>query len=833
MHIKNKFKPNFCTILAVLCTVLTDLCLGDDMITANGSLTGDQTIISATGLFELGFFKPGNTSNYYIAIWYKKIPGKAIIWVANRDQPVSNKHTSKLEFWSDGNLVLLSNESKSSPIWSTNLSYNPSKSLKAVLLDDGNLVLRDGSNSKTPIWQSFDHPTDTLMPDGKLGLNKAKNTSQVLTSWKSLEDPGTGHYTIERDPNASQFIMLWNKTEQYWTSGLWIPNQQIFSLVPELRFLKTQLYSFSYVDNDNESYITYSVKNPSIVTRLVMDVSGQIKQLTWLDNAQQWVLFWTQPGQQCEAYAYCGAFAVCNQSSLPYCHCLHGFDPNSESEWNLNDYSGGCARKTKLSCETGEDTDKFLVSPSRVLPEHPHFDSARSIEECETACLRNCSCTAYAFDENGCYVWFVDLLNMRQQSDNSGKILYVRVAESDVRASGNKKLVMGVLVGLGMGLVAVFGLIYFVHWRGKRRLFVATKTMEHSLTRFSYRDLQSATRNFSQKLGGGGFGSVFKGMLPDSTPIAVKKLEKTSHNQGEKQFRAEVSAIGMIQHVNLVRLCGFCSEGSQRLLVYEYMPNGSLNTRLFNKEENFPVLNWRMRYQIATGTARGLAYLHEKCRDCIIHCDIKPENILLDAEFGPKVADFGLAKLVGREFSRVLTTIRGTRGYLAPEWISGDAVTAKADVYSYGMTLFEIISGRRNIHYATEGRLDFYPTWAMTKIIEGEDVLHIIDPRLEGDAEKEEVMRICKLACWCIQDEETQRPSMGQAVQVLEGILDIDMPSIPRSLQVFGGNAESPVFFSEFTSSQYSTERTDNASATLTSEDSSTYISASSILRSN
>ncbi|KAL2937715.1 hypothetical protein RDABS01_021164 [Bienertia sinuspersici] len=753
IKIIHKHKPNFCGFISIF-SLLIPSCLGADTITGNGYLSGDKTIISATGLFELGFYKPGNTSNYYIAIWYKKIPGKTVIWVANRDKPVSDKRTSKLRISSDGNLVLVNNESKS-PIWSTNLEYNTAKPVEAVLLDDGNLVLRTGSNSSAPLWQSFEHPTDTLMPDGKLGFNRVTNLSQVLTSWKNLEDPGTGLFTVKRDPKASQFIMLWNKSEQYWTSGLWIPDQQIFSLVPELRFLKTQLYSFSYVDNETESYITYSVNNPSIVTR-------------------------------------------------------------------------GCARKTMLSCEGGKSGDKFLATPSRILPEHPQFVSVANVGECESVCLRNCSCTAYAYDDNGCFIWFVELLNMRQLSDNSGKTLHIRLAASDVETSSNKILVIGILAGLGMGLVALSALAYVAYWRQKRRLFIAGKTMEHSLTPFKYRDLQSATKNFSQKLGGGGFGSVFKGTLPDSTVIAAKKLEGINHIQGEKQFRAEVSAIGTIQHVNLVRLRGFCSEGSKKLLVYEYMPNGSLNTHLFNKGGNIEILSWRVRYQIAVGTARGLAYLHEACRDCIIHCDIKPENILLDAEFCPKVADFGLAKLVGREFSRVLTTIRGTRGYLAPEWISGDAITAKADVYSYGMMLFELVSGRRNIQLASEGRLDFFPTSAMGKLTEGEDVLTILDPRLKGDAGKDEVMRICKLACWCIQDEESHRPSMGQVVQLLEGFLDINMPLMPRSLQMFAGNIDSPMFFSEYSSSQHTTETTSYASTTSANKEPSTYVSATS-----
>ena len=214
-----------------------------------------------------------------------------------------------------------------------------------------------------------------------------------------------------------------------------------------------------------------------------------------------------------------------------------------------------------------------------------------------------------------------------------------------------------------------------------------------NLVAFKYGDVRSATRNFSEKLGGGSFGSVYKGTLPGGgVAIAVKKLEGRLC-VGEKQFRNEVRTIGVIQHVNLVRLRGFSSRGSERLLVYDHMPNGSLDKALFGGAAA-PALSWRARFQIALGAARGLLYLHEGCRDCIIHCDIKPENILLDKDLVPKVADFGLAKLLARDFSRVLTTVRGTIGYLAPQWISSVPITAKADVYSYGMVLLEIYSLR-------------------------------------------------------------------------------------------------------------------------------------------
>ncbi|KAL5978418.1 hypothetical protein ACLOJK_029535 [Asimina triloba] len=300
-----------------------------------------------------------------------------------------------------------------------------------------------------------------------------------------------------------------------------------------------------------------------------------------------------------------------------------------------------------------------------------------------------------------------------------------------------------------------------------------------------YRDLRIITHDFSEKLGGGSFGSVFTGTLPDTSLVAVKKLEGLG--QGEKEFRSEVSTIGMIQHVNLVRLLGFCYDGSKRLLVYEFMPNGSLDSYLFG--QNSRALDWKTRYQIVLEIAKGLAYLHEKCGECIVHCDIKPANILLDAAFCPKIADFGMAKLIGRDFSRVLTTMRGTVGYLAPEWIQGVAISAKADVYSYGMMTLEIVPGRRNTRTSAIADGCYFPLWAAGRIKE-DDAICLLDPRLEGNADIEEVNRVCRVAIWCIQDTEESRPSMGELANILEGGFEVNLPPIPGFLQMLLDNQD-------------------------------------------
>ncbi|KAE8654816.1 G-type lectin S-receptor-like serine/threonine-protein kinase [Hibiscus syriacus] len=794
------------------------VCFAVDTISTNQSLSGNQTIVSAGGVFELGFFRSGNSFNYYIGTWYKKVSRFTPVWIANREKPVHDIYSSVLKI-SDGNLVLF-NESRV-PIWSTNVSSGPaiSSSVVAVLLDDGNLVLRDGLNSisSTILWQSFDHPTDTWLPGSKLRFNKRTNQSQRIISWRSHDDPAPGLYSLEIDPvEANHIVMVWNRSRPYWTSGAWDQQTMSFSLVPEMRMasLSNSTYNFIYFSEENESYFLYYFYNSSTTAKLFMDVSGQLQQMSWLEDMEQWMVQFSQPRQQCGVYALCGAFGSCNEIGLPFCSCLRGFHPKSETNWNLSDFSDGCERTTRLQCEedpnfvTGK-TDKFLESPNVKLPERAQAMSVGSMLECESACLEYCNCTAYAYDSDGCRIWMTELLDLQQYSGDTsdGRTIYIRLAASEFRSSSNNNgIIIGAVAG-GVGLVLCLVIFAILRWRRRRMI---NPTVEGSLLAFGYRDLQSATKNFSEKLGGGGFGSVFKGRLPDSSIIAVKQLEGIS--QGEKQFRSEVSTIGTVQHVNLVRLRGFCSEGMRKLLVYDYMPNGSLDAHLF-LEDNSKPLAWKTRYQIALGTARGLTYLHEKCRDCIIHCDIKPENILLDAELCPKVADFGLAKLIGREFSRVLTTMRGTRGYIAPEWISGVAITAKADVYSYGMMLFEIVSGRRNSEQNEEGKVGFFPTSVARAITQDGDVLSLLDPGLNEDAPVDEISRICKVACWCVQDDETHRPSMGQVVQILEGVLDVNVPPVPRSLLVLANNTEHIIFFTESSSSPSSQTPSNSSNA--------------------
>uniref|UniRef100_R7W466 non-specific serine/threonine protein kinase n=1 Tax=Aegilops tauschii TaxID=37682 RepID=R7W466_AEGTA len=448
-----------------------------------------------------------------------------------------------------------------------------------------------------------------------------------------------------------------------------------------------------------------------------------------------------------------------------------------------------------LSCESDGQTehdDSFApLDKLQGLPYNAQDEVAGTDEDCRAACRSKCYCVAYSYG-HGCKLWYHNLYNLSLAARPPYTKIYLRLGSKLRNKKGLQTRGIVLLVTGFIGLASLV-LISVLLWKFRRDSFGAGKfEVEGPLAVYSYAQIKKATMNFSDKIGEGGFGSVFRGTMPGSTAIAVKDLKVLG--QAEKQFRTEVQTLGMIQHSNLVRLLGFCVKGKRRLLVYECMPNGSLDAHLFSEKSG--LLSWNVRCQIALGIAKGLAYLHEECEDCIIHCDIKPENILLDAEFCPKIADFGMAKLLGREFNSALTTIRGTMGYLAPEWISGLPITKKADVYSFGIVLFEIISGRRSTEVVKFGSHRYFPVYAAAQVSEGE-VLCLLDARLEGDANVKELDVTCRVACWCIQDEENDRPSMGQVVRMLEGVLDTEMPPIPASFQNLMEGDDS-VIYSDF-----------------------------------
>ncbi|XP_002454975.2 G-type lectin S-receptor-like serine/threonine-protein kinase SD2-5 [Sorghum bicolor] len=282
--------------------------------------------------------------------------------------------------------------------------------------------------------------------------------------------------------------------------------------------------------------------------------------------------------------------------------------------------------------------------------------------------------------------------------------------------------------------------------------------------RFTFQSLQVATKDFSSKIGEGGFGSVFKGDLGNRL-VAVKHLHQAV--QGTKEFLAEVQTIGSLHHINLVRLIGFCTDKSNMLLVYEYMSKGSLDKWIYCGDNKAP-LEWHTRCKIITNVAKGLSYLHEDCRQRIAHLDIKPQNILLDDNFNAKVADFGLSKLIERDQSSVITRMRGTPGYMAPEWLTSK-ITEKVDVYSFGIVLMEIICGRKNLDYSQPEDSIQLISLLQDKAKNGK-LEEMIDRNSEDmRIHKEEVIEMMNLAIWCLQSDSSRRPAMSLVVKVMEG----------------------------------------------------------------
>uniref|UniRef100_A0A0D9W4V1 Receptor-like serine/threonine-protein kinase n=1 Tax=Leersia perrieri TaxID=77586 RepID=A0A0D9W4V1_9ORYZ len=761
------------------------------------SLTGDDKLVSTNGKFALGFFETGSKSSgnhtlkyWYLGIWFNKVPKKTHVWIANRASPVTDSTSSHLTISPDGNLVILS-RADNSKIWSSQANITANNTI-AMLLDTGNLVIQNSSNPSHILWESFDHPTDVFLPGAKIGLNKITGLNRRIFSRRDLVDQSPGAYSMELGIKGG-YQLVWNSSVEYWSSGEW--NGRYFSRIPEM-VLKSPHYTpfnfqIKFVNNDQEVYFTYSIHDESIPLYTVLEATGQRKALAWLHDAQGWQAVFTHPNDQCDVHATCGPYTVCNDNTFPSCSCMRGFSIASPDSWILEDRTGGCKRNTPLDCASRK-SDIFNAIPAIRLPYKAHvIESVTSAGQCENFCLGNCSCTAYFFGNSSCSIWLGELVNVKQQIDDStsgnGEFLHIRLAPGELQArKNNNGLIIGAVICASLATLGVLTLLLLLMIRrNRKKLYCHALNNIYAVNRvvpFKHSDLRRATKNFSEQIGAGGFGSVFKGLLNKSTPIAVKRLG--SYCQVEKQFRAEVSSIGVIHHTNLVKLIGFSCKGDERLLVYEYMSNGSLDTHLF-RSNNIATLTWSTRYQIALGVARGLAYLHESCRDCIIHCDIKPQNILLDGSFVPKIADFGMAKLLGRDFSRVVTTARGTIGYLAPEWISGMAITPKVDVYAYGMVLLELISGKMNSHRESISCADhivYFPVEVAHKLLEG-DVLSLVDGKLNGDVNAEEVERVCKLACWCIQENELDRPTMGKVVQILEGLVKLDLPPMPRLLQ--------------------------------------------------
>ncbi|XP_060970934.1 G-type lectin S-receptor-like serine/threonine-protein kinase RKS1 isoform X1 [Cannabis sativa] len=795
---------------SVFTVLLLHYCSASDSITVDQPIKDDGTVlVSNGGTFALGFFSPGKSSSRYLGIWFN-FSNATIVWVANRDSPI-NDTTGVLSIdEAQRNLVL--NDGQNVLHWSTNISSSSTNKISAQILDSGNLILLQEDNKKV-IWQSFDHPTHALLSGLKLGLNLKTGLNRFITSWKSKDDPGTGNCSLRMVPNGSPQLILYKDRTKWWRAGHW--NGLQWSGIPALSALpRSSFFNISFVNDQDEITVMWSVLDPSIFTYITVDGSGSILQFAWQQQQHRWVQIYNAPVDTCDNYAKCGPYGKCdlyNTSGFD-CGCLPGYDPVLPQDWALRDNAGGCGKKQgALSmCGNGEG---FVKLASVKVPDAATavVEQSLSLNECREKCLRNCSCMAYGLADvrnggSGCMTWDGPLMDMKQFLEG-GQDLFVRVdaielakySKSDALSPKWILSIVGLSVTAAVLLIA--SVLYCLKQRKRKADVVLGQPstmlndISGSLMRFEnspsktsrektdvlffdFSTVAAATDNFSpvNMLGYGGFGSVYKGVLADGQELAVKRLSQFS-GQGVEEFKNEVLLIAKLQHRNLVRLLGCCIHKEEKMLMYEYMSNKSLDLVLFDKNKK-SLLDWRKRSHVIIGIARGLLYLHHDSRLKIIHRDLKASNVLLDTTMNPKISDFGMARMFGDDQIEANTTkVVGTYGYMSPEYAMEGLYSIKSDVFSFGVLTLEIITGKKNSHFNEVSSLNLVgQIWDLW--IEGK-VLEIIDESLAEPYPSEQVLRCIQIGLLCVQELAVDRPTMLEVVFMLGHETPLQSPKRP------------------------------------------------------
>ncbi|KAK9130466.1 hypothetical protein Sjap_010953 [Stephania japonica] len=793
-------------VLFLLCTLFIDqLWSATDTITRDKFLRNGETLVSNGGNYALGFFSPGNGNSKlrYVGIWYNKVPEQTVVWVANRDNPINGSSPGVAKVYGRGNLGIFDEEA-SNPVWSTNVSFsisNRTSSLFYKLLETGNLVLCDGEKTGDFLWQSFDYPTDTYLPGMKIGLNLKLGTSWSLRAWKSLDDPSTGDFSYEMGLTGSPELFIIKKASQkIWRTGPW--NGQAWNGVPGMR--PNPIVNHTLVKDPDEIFTTYRVSNTSVFFRVTLDYLGFVRGKTWVDSTG-WNTIRSYPDDTCDNYGKCGAFGRCNPNYSPICSCLPGYKFKSSSDTYALEGSQSCERKSELLCGKG---DGFLKLENMKLPDtsNARVDMSLGIKDCEIECRNNCSCTGYAsadIDGSGCMVWFGTLSDAREFPE-WGQEMFVRVdaielknSMKDSKGSSTKKKLVLLCVLIVVGLLIFTSAFCYLFNKAKRSGLMRreripkqlhnlplSETNEETNAKFELPifDLDSmivATENFSpaNMLGTGGFGSVYKGKLPDGREIAVKRLSRHS-GQGVNEFKNEVELIAKLQHRNLVQILGCCVEEEEKMLVYEYMPNKSLDFLLFDQTRS-KSLDWRMRRDIILGIARGVLYLHHDSRLRIVHRDLKASNILLDAKMSPRISDFGMARIFGGDQTQGNTNrVVGTYGYMSPEYAMDGLFSIKSDIFSFGVLLLEIISGQKNSgFYHKDPSMNLIKlAWELWK---DDRALELVDSSMGSSFPEQEVTKFIQVGILSVQEDANDRPTMSSIIFMLGNETTVPIPKQP------------------------------------------------------
>ncbi|PON78439.1 Serine/threonine protein kinase [Parasponia andersonii] len=732
-----------------------------DTLVPGETLGGNQTLVSPLGVFELGFFPNGKVPKQYLGIWLKNDKYKKPVWVANQDSPLVD-NSAILYIRDDGNLVI--SDVRGLPSVVNNGRAAPSSNTSCMLLDSGNLVLMEGENM---FWQSFDSPTDTYLPGMKLGwfnLDTDHIRKQFLVSWLTPLDPTKGNFLFGVDTNDISHLKIWRSLDaKSQPIGFW--GGQNFSFYFQT---KSKDYNFSFFSSSKEIYFTFSNNGNTSVPSSWFELApnGDINELIMVGKE----------------------ISIVNHSP-----CQGTLAANSTK--CLTVLPSLCWNGDKFTQIKGTIPDSMTVD----------FPARMGLSDCELTCESNCSCTAYSSyngDSNMCLLYFGGNKDL-QRLGRGNQSIYVR---GDAKIDSNRwktvNLLLKILVPIMSSLILFIVIIFFCCLRKRKsnrigiemsqsglrkslKLFsvfsgsnAAAKDREkndqelnkediHELPQLSFSSIAESTDNFSfsNKLGEGGFGPVYKGKLLGHE-IAVKRLSKSS-GQGFEEFKNEVQLISELQHRNLVKLLGYSIHEEEKILVYEYMANKSLDAFIFDKKRG-TLLDWGQRMHIIEGIAQGLLYLHKFSRLRVIHRDLKTSNILLDSNMNPKISDFGMARICHENESQGITRrVVGTYGYMSPEYAVHGHFSTKSDVFSYGVILLEIVSGRKNtstFEYVNRKLSLLGYAWNLWKDDRSRELL---DPTLANSCRMKELQLCIEVALLCVQENPEDRPGMSDVISML------------------------------------------------------------------
>ncbi|KAL6201861.1 hypothetical protein ACLB2K_025573 [Fragaria x ananassa] len=762
-----------------------------DTLKIGDTLNSSSALVSASGKFTLLFLPNGSSSNYrYLNIRRQNVAAANKAWVANRDSPVLYPF-GVLTLDSNNTLKIIINNKGGGGDPPIVLASAPesSSNVVATLLDSGNFILQelnsDGS-TKQVWWQSFDHPTDTFLPGMKLGVNRSNGHIWSLTSWTSAYYPPAGAFTLDWDPTAHQ-LEIRRQGVVYWRSGNYSATSNRFQ---NIIFNAKVSFKFSIVSNENEDYLTYTSEDGGAyeLSEWVLNYDGKLYNFYGLgiDIAR---------ADQCGGYDTDGI--GCQTNGRPTT-CTTDFGSPFEP------------KKGYFQPITSNSTSRCPYSLNFVS----NGSYSGTGIDCKNTCLQNCDCLGFDFlfdNQTGCRFWSVDceFVEDSTQPGNASSLVLTKLmptvkspppmpAPSKSRAT-RKWIWIGVTLSAALVVMAFSILCYLQQRRRKSKLSAEGKIdqnkflnfrnskrptdlhglqndgkMGHDLSVFSYESVISATMSFAEenKLGEGGFGPVYKGKLETGQEVAVKRLSKCS-GQGTLEFKNELILIYELQHTNLVKLFGFCIHGEERILIYEYMPNKSLDYFLFDPIRGV-FLDWSKRFSIIEGIAQGLLYLHKFSRTRVIHRDLKASNVLLDENMNPKISDFGMARIFSiNELEANTSRIVGTRGYMPPEYAMEGIFSTKSDVYSFGVLVLEIISGRRNNSFYNDVRAINLVGYAWELWKEGIGT-QLMDPTLaDSCTNKDKLLRCINVALLCVENSAANRPTMSD---VLSGLTNESSP---------------------------------------------------------